>query len=117
MNDADIVPRVPPGYRHVGELLHFDNQGRVSRSSGGREASGSSPLESMATTGAAASGTAPIEATAGEGDAPMLADAEFQELQQRLRNRSAAPGQEGATDLISDHMIARYLEQIRRQPL
>ncbi|MFM7264459.1 MAG: trypsin-like peptidase domain-containing protein [Cyanobium sp.] len=101
VNDADIVPRVPPGYRHVGQLLQFDNQGRVTRSKPGREASGSSLLES----------------TAAPADGPMLADAEFLELQQRLRCLSAAPGQEGATDMISDHMIPRYLEQIRRQPL
>ena len=117
VNDADIVPRVPPGYRHVGELLHFDNQGRVTRSPGGREASGSTPLESMAITGAVTPAPGATEAAAGEGDDPMLADAEFQELQQRLRSRSAVPGQEGATDLISDHMIPRYLEQIRRQPV
>jgi hypothetical protein len=38
-------------------------------------------------------------------------------LQEKLRSRRAAPGQEGATDMISDHMIPRYLEQIRRQSL
>lgn len=107
VNDADIVPRVPPGYRHSGHLLQFDNQGKVSSPGGARGASGASPLES----------TAAAEATTAAVDAPMLGDAEFLALQEKLRSRRAAPGQEGATDMISDHMIPRYLEQIRRQSL
>jgi hypothetical protein len=113
VNDADIVPRVPPGYRHVGQLLHFDNQGKVSRPPGA--ATGTS-------AGAGGSGrpqeSVSLEAIAAEAAAaPMLADAEFLALQARLRQQGGTPGQEGATDMISDHMIPRYLEQIRRQPL
>lgn len=29
VNDDDIVPKVPPTYRHVGKLYHFDNKGGV----------------------------------------------------------------------------------------
>jgi triacylglycerol lipase len=29
VNNVDIVPRVPPGYRHVGELIHFDRDGNI----------------------------------------------------------------------------------------
>ncbi len=29
VNDADIVLRVPPGYRHSGQLLHFNDRGQV----------------------------------------------------------------------------------------
>jgi hypothetical protein len=29
VNDDDIVPRVPPGYSHIGRLIHFDAQGKV----------------------------------------------------------------------------------------
>jgi V8-like Glu-specific endopeptidase len=106
VNDADIVPRVPPGYRHTGQLLHFNNEGKVTSPAAPREASASRPLES-----------APLESASPAQEAPMLAESEFLMLQERLHRQSGAPGQEGATDLISDHMIPRYLEQIRRQPL
>lgn len=29
VNNVDIVPRVPPGYRHVGELIHFNRDGAI----------------------------------------------------------------------------------------
>jgi len=106
VNDADIVPRVPPGYRHTGQLLHFNNDGKVTSPAAPREASVSRPLES-----------APLESASPAQEAPMLAESEFLMLQERLHRQSGAPGQEGASDLISDHMIPRYLEQIRRQPL
>ena len=32
VNADDIVPRVPPGYVHIGQLTHFDSQGSVSTS-------------------------------------------------------------------------------------
>jgi hypothetical protein len=106
VNDADIVPRVPPGYRHTGQLLHFNNDGKVTSPAAPREASVSRPLKS-----------APLESASPAQEAPMLAESEFLMLQERLHRQSGAPGQEGASDLINDHMIPRYLEQIRRQPL
>lgn len=101
VNDADIVPRVPPGYRHTGQLLHFNNEGTVTSSAAARGASESRLLESAS----------PAQ------EAPMLAESEFLALQEQLHRQSRAPGQERSTELISDHMIPRYLEQIRRQPL
>ena len=29
VNDRDIVPRVPPGYQHVGDLIQFDDDGAI----------------------------------------------------------------------------------------
>lgn len=29
VNNRDIVPRVPPGYHHVGQLIHFDADGNI----------------------------------------------------------------------------------------
>jgi V8-like Glu-specific endopeptidase/surfactin synthase thioesterase subunit len=98
VNDADIVPRVPPGYRHSGHLLQFDDKGRVKDvkdPSGAREA---------------ALSRAPAEAAA-----PMLSKDDFLALQQRLRGTGAVRAREGVTDLISDHMIDQYLGQIRKQ--
>ena len=41
VNNRDIVPRVPPGYRHVGELIHFDEDGEIKELEGsGQEAFG-----------------------------------------------------------------------------
>jgi V8-like Glu-specific endopeptidase/surfactin synthase thioesterase subunit len=99
VNDADIVPRVPPGYRHSGHLLHFDDKGQVKDvkdPAGAQEAALTSP-------GAAAAETA------------MLNKDDFLALQQRLRGSGAVQAREGVTDLISDHMIDQYLEQIRKQ--
>jgi V8-like Glu-specific endopeptidase/surfactin synthase thioesterase subunit len=99
VNDADIVPRVPPGYRHSGHLLHFDDKGRVKDvkdATGSKEAALTSP-------GAAAAETA------------MLNKDDFLALQQRLRGSGTVQAREGVTDLISDHMIDQYLGQIRKQ--
>jgi hypothetical protein len=98
VNDADIVPRVPPGYRHSGHLLHFDDKGRVKDV---KNATGSKE--------AAPAGPAPTTET------PMLSKDDFLALQQRLRGTGAVAAKEGITDLISDHMIGNYLTQIRKQ--
>ncbi len=98
VNDADIVPRVPPGYRHSGHLLHFDDRGRVKEvkdPTGAREAALAAPPAGSV--------------------APMLSKDDFVALQQRLRGTGAVRAREGVTDLISDHMIDHYLEQIRKQ--
>jgi hypothetical protein len=84
VNDADIVARVPPGYRHSGHLLPFDDQGRVRETqepTSGREAVVSGP----ATT--------------------MLNGEDFQALEQRLSGAGAGAAREGGTDLISDLSI------------
>ena len=38
VNDDDIVPRVPPGYDHAGNLIHFDSQGFLERAASDAEA-------------------------------------------------------------------------------
>ncbi len=94
VNNADIVPRVPPGYRHSGHLLQFDDQGRVreiQEPTRAREAAGSGPTTAM------------------------LSKEDFQGLQERLSAAGAGASREGMTDLISDHSIDQYLLQIDRQ--
>ncbi|MFM9109835.1 MAG: trypsin-like peptidase domain-containing protein [Prochlorococcaceae cyanobacterium] len=93
VNDADIVPRVPPGYRHAGHLLQFDSQGRLVSGAAAQEA--------------ALSG--------GAGGAAMLSEADFGPLQERLRRQAGPQGQEGFTTMISDHMMAAYLGKIQKQ--
>lgn len=103
VNDADIVPRVPPGYRHAGHLLHFDSQGRVT-----------SKETTPPVTGAEARGSA-LEEAAPAGDDAMLSAEKFQALQRELRTTARSHGQEGALGLISDHMLSGYLGKIRQQ--
>jgi hypothetical protein len=100
VNDNDIVPRVPPGYSHVGRLLKFDSAGRVSGITAGAEttASPSSPVEP-----------------------PMLTEAEFDALRgallmqraQRelsLAAESAPPAEvEGLFGGFANHAIERYV--------
>jgi hypothetical protein len=94
VNDADIVPRVPPGYRHAGHLLHFNSQGRL-------------------ITGAALQ-EATVQYPSG-GSGVMLSESELAELQQRLQPQAGPQIQEGFTTLISDHMMPAYLRKIQQQ--
>lgn len=121
VNDDDIVPGVPPGYRHVGRLFWFDAQG-------GLQAFG-------ADTEAVEAGNQPEE----------LSEQEFEALRARIRDLKEAteksiealpPGLEGAKSpealaadrqavfdasvegflpSVRDHGIERYIAKIRRQ--
>ncbi|MFN5160742.1 MAG: lipase family protein [Cyanobacteriota bacterium] len=91
VNDADIVPRVPPGSRHAGHLLQFDGKGRLVR------------------------GAAAQEAAPSGGSGAMLSEAEFKPLQDQLRRQGGLQSQEGFTTLISDHMMPAYLGKIQKQ--
>lgn len=101
VNAADVVTRVPPGYRHAGQLYRFDASGGFSdqpAGTGGRE---SSPATPAAETSQA------------------LSAAEFRDLQARLQaglpaGAEAGVAQEGFTTLISDHMISAYISTIQK---
>jgi hypothetical protein len=102
VNDADVVPRVPPGYRHAGRLVQFDAAGRLKvkpwPSMGAQEGS---PLETSDRT---------------EGD-PALSMEAFTTLQEDLRASSGGTlsAQEGLNTLISDHRITEYIRKIQGQ--
>lgn len=121
VNDDDIVPGVPPGYRHAGRLFWFDAHGRFQAFDADTEAldAGSQPDE--------------------------LSAQEFHKLQTRIHELKEAtdksidagpPGLEGEKSLealaadrqavfdasvegllpsVRDHGIERYITQIRRQ--
>lgn len=103
VNAADIVPRVPPGYRHAGHLLHFDGQGRVTRKD---------TTPAGAPSGARGVGS---ENASPDADDAMLTADEFQTLQHQLQTTANARGQESARGLVSDHMLPGYLSKIRQQ--
>ena len=98
VNDDDIVPQVPPGYRHVGKLYHFDAQGDMRH-------------ESFRTVSPVAE------------DTPTMSRRQFMELQTRLKSARETSvrsnerlerslTQEGLFPSISDHNINRYIEKI-----
>jgi V8-like Glu-specific endopeptidase len=101
VNDDDIVPRVPPGYVHVGRLLHFDESGDVSRERASL-----------------------VEAVGADGT-PTMTEPEFAQLQARLRAQGPAGpaplGEAARTELegflpsIRDHSLDRYIEKILSQ--
>jgi subtilisin family serine protease/pimeloyl-ACP methyl ester carboxylesterase len=100
VNDDDVVPRVPPGYEHVGELIHFDAFGDVRQTSNALEAAVIEP--------------------------PPLSEPEFYELQREIKQVQigvAASGEsieavdvsvEGLFPSVSDHSIEQYVAAVRR---
>ena len=104
--DDDIVPRVPPGYTHVGRLYHFDANGFVQRSASdtGGEATEQPPLtpaefEWLKETARAIE----VESHA--------ASPAMEETQDELADRSL----EGIFASVRDHRMSRYLFAIRNQ--
>jgi hypothetical protein len=94
VNDSDIVQRVPPGYGHAGNLLHFNSKGSLVRNAAAQEAAFNSAVG---------------------GSGVMLSEDELGALQDRLRHQSGPQSQEGFTTLISDHMMPAYLGKIQKQ--
>jgi V8-like Glu-specific endopeptidase len=102
VNDADVVPRVPPGYRHAGRLVQFDAAGKLKvkpwPSMGALEGAPTTPVERM------------------EGD-PALSMEAFRSLQETLKASSGntVSSQEGLNTMISDHRITEYIRKIQGQ--
>jgi endonuclease G len=117
VNDDDIITRIPPGYEHVGKLIHFDAYGNVQQSA--------------------------IEVETIEIEANPLTESEFRELQNEIRGVRAAvesspieggfgesfdvtkgegkaiydSSVEGLIPSVSDHYMERYIAAIRRYAL
>jgi len=122
VNDDDIVPMVPPLYRHAGRLIHFSADGGV------ESALGSEELEALGID----LGAIPVET-------PMLTEEQFDLMRaQLLQDRAAKVGaplteanveraaadaaaQEGAEGLegffpsVADHSMDLYVAKIARQ--
>jgi hypothetical protein len=105
VNDADIVPRVPPTYEHCGLLVWFTPSG-IKRSKPKHPVFGAAPGERTSETG---------------GDLEPLSDQEFEQLRATLREEKTGPKRlpdgtmvfEGKSPFIKDHAMALYLEKIR----
>ena len=97
VNEDDLVPMVPPGYKHVGQLLHFESDGTVARSM--------------------------TESIGGAED--TLTETEFEALQSQMRREleleetnddpgTESIGQEGLPN-TTDHGTDKYLRKILMQ--
>jgi subtilisin family serine protease len=105
VNDDDLVTRVPPGWKHVGQLIHFDENGHPKQAGPGE--------------------------AAGEEALPAMSEPEFDQLQEEIRaiQRAVAASEAGEADIasevdaslegifpaISDHSLDRYIAAIRNQ--
>lgn len=103
VNDDAIVTRVPPGYRHIGRLFHFDRDGNL-----------------QASTESAFAVNQTLES-------PPLSEAEFDQLRaELLATRSgnqlgamtetpvATPALEGLFPSFRDHRLTGYITKILR---
>lgn len=107
VNNADVVPRLPPGYLECGSLVWFKN-GRIDRSPpkrlvyGQKKDKGANIIEDSQTI------------------AP-LTDAEFEKLKTKIRLKNAEQRKlpdgklvyEGNLPLINDHSMSQYLDKVR----
>jgi len=117
----DIVPRLPPGYKHCGGALCFDGSGEYL---GGPTSLSEAILENLAST----DGHAEIEfQLSNEAEKPELSEGEFQKLQNNINkigsslpNRSdqglteeLESAAEGIIPSIFDHKMSNYIAAIR----
>lgn len=110
VNDDDVVPRVPPGYRHVGQIRRFDSAGSVALESTFRDSEQ-------------------------DAETPTMSQAEFERMRATLKvTRAVTPdaladtlnesinvgdddsiGAEGFFPSVADHSMNRYLAKIAMQ--
>lgn len=108
VNEADVVPRIPPSYRHCGSLVWYTDD-MIRRS------------EARERLFAAASDDEETETEVEDGEEiEALSQREFRGLQQRLKNEEVSenmdpdsPVMAASSPLIIDHEMALYLEKIR----
>jgi endonuclease G len=108
VNNNDIVSRVPPGFHHVGRLIHFDATGDVTEAEAATETAGVEP--------------------------PPLSKEQFEGLQAEIRSTKAALARAGVEEAVdgtlhspldasieglipslSDHRMDRYVAAVARQ--
>lgn len=109
VNDDDIVPRVPPGFRHVGKVFHFDEDGNLQDS---EEAFAGSALEAAAPDTAS---TEPPPLTEAEFDqlrAQLLAARQGSRLEAMPESAIATPQLEGLLPSFRDHALDNYIRKI-----
>ena len=101
VNEGDLVPRVPPGYRHVGKLFHFKGGGRLVHET----ARAAAPINDTLTMSQA-------EYEAHRAAMSTGAEPKPQELSTASRGDIKA---EAWYPNTSDHALDRYLERILQE--
>jgi pimeloyl-ACP methyl ester carboxylesterase len=103
VNDADIVPRVPPTYSHCGSMVWFTDGG-IRRSKPKRPTIKATP----------------DEPTNAQDNPKPLTNAEFEKLKADLKKRNepqkrpdGRPVYQGNIPSIQDHSISLYIEKVR----
>lgn len=94
VNDKDIVAKIPPNYRHVGELYRFDGDGQLIQTG---------PFESL------------TESNSQSTETEVMSEAEFEVLQAELRAEEAEEALEGIFVSVSDHSIDDYIRNVDAQ--
>ncbi len=110
VNEADVIPRIPPNYRHCGSLVWY-TQGMIRRAVPQPPRSAAA-LDDREAASAERSSINEIE---------PLSEREFRELQANLRAErvqdddapEGTPQVAGSLPLISDHAMVLYLEKIQ----
>ena len=107
VNEADMVPRIPPHHTHCGSLVWFTGGG-IKRSVGKRAIYGAPGPDNDSTN-------------KNKEGPPTLSEEEFERFQQRIQAHDDVPSTlpdgtpvyGASTPLIDDHSMDRYLEKIR----
>jgi pimeloyl-ACP methyl ester carboxylesterase len=108
VNESDVVPRIPPSYRHCGSLVWYTDD--MIRRSETRE-------RLFAAAGDDEDTETEVE---GSEEIEPLSEREFRQLQRSLRNEEVSesvdpdsPVMAASSPLIDDHEMALYLEKVR----
>lgn len=117
VNDDDLVPGIPPLYRHVGELIWFDGAGGLKARETGSEVAGDAEAAGEREPAVRPHEMSMVEFEAMQEEIRRVAEA----VQTVEEATGAAPpaaldaSLEGLFPSIRDHAIERYVDLIRRQ--
>jgi subtilisin family serine protease len=106
VNNDDLVTRLPPGYKHVGTLLHFDFAGSIIRESSASESETISEPEPLSLE--------EFEQVRQDAKALEIA-AESLPVEDEFSLQAADRSLEGLFSGVTDHRIDRYVGLVRRQ--
>ena len=101
VNDHDVVPRVPPNFRHVGRLFHFDARGDVRTA-----------RRSVTSVGAEAEGPATMSTAEFDRFRGQLLEYRAQQRAAAVTEPLAAPALESRFLSIRDHQVDAYIARI-----
>jgi pimeloyl-ACP methyl ester carboxylesterase len=111
VNDDDLVTRVPPGFKHVGKVFHFDASGDLQNRT---EAAAASTLEATAPDTASTEPPPLTEAQFDQLRAELLAARQGSSLEAMPESAIATPELEGFFPSIRDHSMSNYIRKILR---